>query len=264
MSGVNAYASIEKRSFENALMRLLLSEYGLAGGRRIAMLLVEDVQKLIAEFYPDLGDAASGALIWTCTADEGKKAEAGKPAEEYRTITVKLPLVTGEELQSWVGRQPRSQKRSQKAPDRERAQVARLVKTAAEQGGLLTIAEVSVMINRSYALVSRYVKEWYEQTGELLPLKGYRMDQGASPTHKGEVVRLYEQGKEPPDIAHETGHSLKSVERYLKDYQRVLMLLRDRKKVEEISILIGRGRTVVLQYIQIAQEYHPELFQNDL
>lgn len=262
MSRVNPYASIEKRSFESALMRLLLSEYGLAGGRRIALLLVEDVQQLIAEFYPDLGQSASGSLIWTCTADEGKKAEAGKPTEEYKTITLRLPLIGAEELRSWTEKRPASQDSQAKARRRERAQVARLIQSAAEQGGLLTIAELSVMVNRSYAQVARYIQEWQQETGELLPLKGYRMDQGASPTHKGEITRLYEQGLEPPDIAHETGHSLKSVERYLKDYERVKMLLRDHKNAEEISSLIGRGRTVVLQYVHIAEEFHPELFQD--
>jgi hypothetical protein len=69
-----------------------------------------------------------------------------------------------------------------------------LVKAAAEQGGLLTIAELSVMLNRSYQVISDYAREWREETGETLPLKGYRMDQGSSPTHKGEIIRLYEQG----------------------------------------------------------------------
>lgn len=264
MSERNPYASIEKRNFESALMRLLLSEYGLAGGRRIALLLVEDVQRLIQEYYPDLGQAASGTLVWTCTADEGKKAEAGKRVEEYPTITLQLPLISPAELHSWSEKCTPSQDRSQKAPHREREQVARLIQTAAEQGGLLTIAEVSVMVNRTYDQVMRYIQEWQTETGQLLPLKGYRMDQGACPTHKGAITRLYEQGKEPPDIARETGHSLKSVERYLKDYERVKMLLRDRKTADEIGMLIGRGKTVVLQYIRIAQEFHPELFQGGL
>jgi hypothetical protein len=86
------------------------------------------------------------------------------------------------------------------------------------------------------------------------------MDQGASPTHKGVIVRLDEQGVEPPDIARETRHSLKSVERYLKDYERVKMLLKDRKSAEDIRVLIGRGTKVVLQYFALAREFHPELF----
>ena len=65
---------------------------------------------------------------------------------------------------------------------------------------------------------------------------------------------------EPPDIARETGHNLKSVERYLKDYERVKLLLKRGVVVDEISSMIGRGKRVVLEYIEIAREYHPELF----
>jgi len=86
------------------------------------------------------------------------------------------------------------------------------------------------------------------------------MDQGSRPTHKKEIVRLYEQGLEPPDIAWKTGHSLKSVERYLKDYERVKLLLKRGTAAEEISGLIGRGRHVVLEYVELARQYHPELF----
>jgi len=257
MSQVNPYASIAKRSFESALMNLLLTEYGMAGGRRIAKLLVEDVQKLIAAYYPTLQQSASGTLVWTCTADEGKKAEAGKPTEEYKTVTLQLPLVTQDELQARTDRNAR-------ANEREKRQAARLLKSADEQGGLLTIAELSVILNRSYSKVRSYIQEWQDETGELLPLKGYRMDQGASPTHKGQIVRLYEQGKEPPDIAYETGHSLKSVERYLNDYQRVKMLLEDHQNLTKICNVIGRGKAVVLQYLQIAQEFHPELTPTEL
>ena len=91
-------------------------------------------------------------------------------------------------------------------------------------------------------------------------LKGYRMDQGSRPTHKKEIVRLYEQELEPPDDARETGHSLKAVERYLQGYERVKLPLKRRVGVEETSSLVGRGKHVVLEYVEIARQYHPELF----
>jgi len=31
-------------------------------------------------------------------------------------------------------------------------------------------------------------------------------------------------------------------------------------KAEEISSLIGRGKRVVLEYVELARQYHPELF----
>lgn len=261
MSRVNPYASMEKRRFESALLHLLLTEYGmLQGGRRIAQLLVEDVVSLMAEFFPESAQAGSGTLVWSCTADEGKKAEPGKRTEEYKTITVQLPLVTTEELRNYTA--PAGSKRPD-AKGRDRARAVRLVKAAAEQGGLLTIAEVSAILNRSYEVTRTYIRGWEEETGELLPLKGYRMDQGSSPTHKKEIVRLSEEGLAPPDIARQTQHSLKSVERYLKDYERVKLLLKRGVALTEIGLMIDRGQSVVLEYVEIARQYHPELFDEE-
>jgi transposase len=259
MSRVNPYASIEKRTFASALLHLLETEYGLLGGRRILQLLVEDVMALVAEFYPPTEQAASGILVWTCTADEGKKAEPGKRTEEYKTVTIKLPFVTVADLQERTDKKTPRAKTRATAQARDKRRLARLVKAAEEQGGLLTIAELSVILNKSYEVTRQYVREWEEETGELLPMKGYRMDQGSRPTHKKEIARLYEQGLEPPDVARETGHSLKSVERYLKDYERVKLLLKRRMGAEEISSMVGRGKRVVLEYLEIAREHHPEL-----
>jgi hypothetical protein len=260
MSRVNPYASIEKRTFESALLYLLETEYALLGGRRILQLLVDDVMELMNEFYPPTERLGSGDLVWTCTADEGKKAEPGKRTEEYKTVTVKLPLVTRSDLRSrTAGKTPRHKTRAT-ARERDKRRLARLVKVAEDQGGLLTIAELSVILNKSYEVTRKYAREWEEETGELLPLKGYRMDQGSRPTHKREIVRLYERGLEPPDVARETGHSLKSVERYLQDYERVKLLLKRGMEAEEISNVIGRGKRVVLEYVKLARQHHPELF----
>jgi len=261
MSRVNPYASIEKRTFESALIHLLETEYGLLGGRRILALLAEDVQALVNEFYPTTERASSGTLVWTCTADEGKKAEVGKRTEEYKTATVLLPLVTKADLRERTDKKiSAAGKKRDAARERDKRRLVRLLKEAEAQGGLLTIAELGVILNKSYALTQKYIREWEEETGEMLPLKGYRMDQGSRPTHKKEIIRLYEQGMEPPDIARETGHSLKSVDRYLKDYERVKMMLKRDSGVEEISAVIGRGKSVVVEYVEIVREYHPELF----
>jgi hypothetical protein len=259
MSQVNPYASIAKRTFGSALLHLLETEYGLLGGRRILRLLVEDVQQLVDEFYPSTERASSGTLVWTCTADEGRKAVPGKSTEEYKATTVQLPFVTSPDLQERTERKLPRPQRVSAARERDKQRLVRLVKAAAEQGGLLTLAELSVLLNKSYQVISTYVREWEAENSEVLPLKGYKMDQGSRPTHKKEIVRLHEQGREPPDIARETCHDLKSVERYLQDYRRVKMLLKQSMGAEEISSTIGRGRSVVLEYIEIARQYHPEL-----
>jgi len=263
MSRVNPYGSIQKRTFESALLHKLETEWGLLGGRRILQLLIDAVVELRDEFYPATENGGSGTLIWTCTADEGRKAIAGKRTEEYKTVTVKLPLVTAEDLKDRTGGKTPRNKTAQKANERDKKRLARIVKAAADQGGLLTVAELSVILNKSYEVVRNYARAWEEETGELLPLKGYRMDQGSRPTHKREIAKLHEEGLEPPDIARATGHSVGSVERYLQDYERVRMLLKRKMSVEDISTMIGRGKRVVVEYVELAREYHPELFEGE-
>jgi hypothetical protein len=40
------------------------------------------------------------------------------------------------------------------------------------------------------------------------------------------------------------------------------MLLKSGNDVNAISVMINRGRKVVLEYVKIAQEYHPDLVKN--
>lgn len=259
MSRINPYASIEKRSFQAALIHLLETEYRIVGSHRLLRLLAEDVERLVAEFYPAAQRLASGSLVWTCTADEGQKAQPGKPTEAYKAVTVALPLITADELADHT--QPDRQRSSaQRSRERLKRQIRRLVLAAAEQGGLLTLAELSLILGVGYEPVRTCVREIEDETGQPLPLKGYKMDQGSRPTHKGDIIRLSEEGLEPPDIARLTHHSVKSVERYLKDYERVRMLLKQNLDCDQISAIIGRGKAVVQQYIAQARRFHPELF----
>ena len=259
MSRVNQYASIEKRTFQAALIYLLETEYRLLGSQRVLHVLAEDIEKLAEEFYLTPDRARSGQLVWTCTGNDGQKARPGKRTEAYKTVTVLLPLIEPSEVKERIERCRKGQELA-RVHERQKRQVQRLVTAAVEQGGLLTLAELSLILGISYKAVQGYVQEIEKEMGKPLPLKGYKMDQGSRPSHKGEIIRRFEQGLEPPDVAHETGHNLTSVERYLKDYERVRMLLKQELSVEAISAIIGRGKSLVKEYVALARVYHPELF----
>ena len=137
--------------------------------------------------------------------------------------------------------------------------MVRLVKSAAEQGGLLTGAELSVLMNRSLGKVHEYVRTWEAETGEALPLKGYVLDMGSSPTHKGIICRKFEEGMSPPDIARATGHTLAAVDNYLGTYERIKVLLRRGFDVETIGHVTGKAARTIAQYLVIVECYHPDL-----
>ena len=152
MSRINPYASIAKRTFQAALVYLLETEYRIVGSHRILKVLAEDVERLVEEFYPTTERLQSGQMMWTCTGDEGQKAQPGKPTEEYKTVTVVLPLIGPEELAEHTERCAAGQG-GKRPRERLKRQITRLVLAAAEQGGLLTLAELSVILGVGYELV---------------------------------------------------------------------------------------------------------------
>lgn len=55
-------------------------------------------------------------------------------------------------------------------------------------------------------------------------MKGYVLDQGSNPTHKGIIVSLYKNGISSADIVLKTGHMQDAVDRYLKGYEQVFRI----------------------------------------
>jgi hypothetical protein len=141
--------------------------------------------------------------------------------------------------------------------------MVRLLKSAKCQGGLLSGAELSMLMNRSLSTIRKYLDTYTKKTGEILPLKGYVLDQGSLPTHKGIIISLYEQGISPADIILKTTHSPDAVDRYIKHYTQVKKLLI--KKMDETSIkeITGRSMKVVREYIKLYMDLNPEESRNN-
>lgn len=256
------YATVGRRDFQAAIEHLLETEFKLVGSHRVIRLIAESIVDLHREFYPELSRQEPGTVVWATTkAGEGAKTSWGKRAEEYGTQMVHLPLVTKAEIASRMragpGRDPRDNRRKEFRRDTET--VVRLVKSAAEQGGLLTGAELSVLMNRSLMKIHEYIRTYEAETGEALPLKGYVLDMGSSPTHKGIICRKLEEGMSPPDIARATGHTLAAVDNYLGTYDRIKVLLRKGLDVPTICQVTGKAARTVAEYLVIVECYHPGL-----
>ena len=89
--------------------------------------------------------------------------------------------------------------------------------------------------------------------------KGYFYDQGLKPSHKAEIVTLYEQGFDELEVAQRSGHTPDSVGHYLRDYERVKVLLARKWQPEEIPRVTNMRLSVVKAYADLAYQYHPEL-----
>jgi len=258
------YKTVGRRDFGSAVEHMLETEFKLVGSHRVIRMMVERIMELHREFFPETKHQSPGTVFWATTkAGEGAKVSWGKRAEEYGIQMVQLPLVTAAEIESRMnggpGRDPKENRRKEFRRDRMTA--VRLLKSAAEQGGLLSGAEVSVLMNRSLIKVHEYIRSHEEETGEALPLKGYVLDMGSSPTHKGIICQKFEEGMSPPDIARATGHSLEAVDNYLGTYGRIKTLLRKGFDIETICQVTGKARRTVAHYLVIAERYQPQLLK---
>ena len=137
--------------------------------------------------------------------------------------------------------------------------MSRLVKSAYKQGGLLTGAELAVLMNRSLNAIGRYLKVYHQTHNDILPTKGIILDQGSRPTHKAPIVNLHEQGYPDPDIARLTNHTIESVGRYLRAYKNVKMMMVKGFNLMEMVRVSGKSRSTVIQYRELVYQYHPDL-----
>lgn len=254
------YESINKRNFHQAIVNLLENEYKILGSRKVLEMLADDIENLQREYYPGQSQVRIGEIVFRTTKDDGQRQSYGKKVEDYRTTTVVLPLITEQDVERRIYFKKGDRNSNYKHREsRDIEMMVRLLKSAKSQGGLLSGAELSVLMNRSLSTIRKYLDAYIEKTGEILPLKGYVLDQGSLPTHKGIIISLYEQGISPADIVLKTGHSQDAVDRYIKNYEQVKKLIR--KGMDEISIkeITRRSLKVVREYIKLYKDLNPEI-----
>lgn len=254
------YESITKRDFKTGLVRLLESEYKIIGSHRVLLMLADDIEQLHQEYYPQQSRLRSGDVVWQTTKNDGQRPNYGKKTESYGIQTVILPLIRDEDVERRIFFKKGDRNSNYRHREvRDIELMVRLLKSAKEQGGLLSGAELSVLMNRSLTTVGKYLKAYFEKTGEILPMKGYVLDQGSNPTHKGIILSLYEQGVSPADIVLKTGHTQGAVDRYIKAYEQVLQLVKKRHDAISICQITGRTMNTNRQYLRLVKDFHPEL-----
>lgn len=253
------YESLKKRDFRSALIHLLENEYKLLGSRKILELLSEDIEDLHNEYYPNISRVGNGEIIFRTTKDDGQRQSYGKKTEDYASITVKLPLITNDDIERRIYYKKGDKNSNYKHQNsRDIETMVRLLKSAKEQNGLLSGAELSILMNRSLGTIGKYLRIHIKETGEILPLKGYVLDQGSLPTHKGIIISLYENGESPADIVLKTSHSQEAVDRYIKQYDQIKKLLKKGLKEQVIVSITGRSLNVVRQYIKLYSNFYPK------
>jgi hypothetical protein len=136
--------------------------------------------------------------------------------------------------------------------------VARIMREAYQQGALLSMRDIELLTWRHSGSLTA-TRTAYERANDcVLPHTGTLQDMGSCITHKREIVlKTVKEGMAPTEVARQTNHTLRAVERYVNDYQRVVECCRLSPSMDYIARVTRISPHVVAQYLKIDREIHP-------
>ena len=256
-----SYIGVSRRTFQQAIVHLLETEYGFINSPRVLAMLAEDIQQLAKQFFPADVSVHPGWLVFTGTKATGPKAHPARTAGGYTLVTISWPVLLPEDSLA-LAKMPSGRAGAKQRDALFKRRLQRIIEHGEQHPEgpvLLTITDLALMLGCNNSQVSVRLKELRQESGKPLLTKGYYFDQGMRPTHKAEIVALYEEGMDEADIARHTHHHQSSVGRYLRDYARVKLLLRHQTPPPEIAPISGLQPGVVKAYVKLVHRFHPDL-----
>lgn len=257
-----AYVGSSKRTFATALDNLLAKDYALVGSKRVRQMMGEDILALVEQFYPPQERMRAGWVVFTGTKASGKKAYPGQEGGDHELVTISWPLLLPEDVQTLMAA-PSGEVGKQMHQRLLMKRLVRLVEHGRQhkQGPvLLTHADLSLLLGVDNRQIGQLLARARRETGQPLMTKGYYFDQGMRPTHKAQIIALYERGVDEAAIAQRTHHSQRAVGHYIRDYERVKLLVEKQVPLEEMAPLTGMTLAVVKAHWKLLQKHRPDLF----
>ena len=261
MTSQQAYVGTAQRTFSKAVVHLLETSYRLLGSDRVLDLIAADVKELAEQFYPPPERLHSGWMVFTGVKASGHKAYPGQSAADHELVTLAWPVLLAEDLEKLATR-PTGKPGRQARQTLLQKRITRIVEYGWQhpQGPvLLTQADLAAMLSLDTVQVGKLLKAARQATGKPLLTKGYYFDQGMRPTHKDQIIALYEAGLDEADIARQSQHQPTSVGKYIRDYERVKLLLKNQDSIQRIVYITGMQPSVVKAYVGMVYKYHPDL-----
>jgi len=229
------------KGIHGAIKHLLEEQYAFVGGDRVQNMLIEDLIKIFQQYSRDPWNLEIGQTLWFAVhVDE--KPGPGKTLDKMRVVPTILSITHEEDKQMRVNGFSHQEVR--------RYRVARMLREAYAQNGVLTQADVAELIGVSAGTIGKDIKAYQTEQEVILPYRGTVHDIGPSMTHKKVIITKFLQGIPTPDIARSTQHTEEACDRYIKAFKKVKMLY-GRMKPIEIARTLEMSERLVNEYITI-------------
>ena len=236
------FGSAQKRFLQSSIVNFLDKEFPRFFGPVIRQKMAEKIVELVEGQLPQKEHLRPGQCIWNAVSIDTRP-----DSPDCRFIPVILTLVDSADVKNLARGVPMSKIAAQS--------VARICREAFDQGALLSMRDIGLLVWRTNGTMSTIRKKWEVNEKTTLPHVGTVQDFGTCISHKAAIIRkvVYE-GKDPRRAADETKHSQRAVDRYLKDFHRVKICYDQVADIEFVVRTTGLSRHLVDQYVRIIKE----------
>jgi hypothetical protein len=133
--------------------------------------------------------------------------------------------------------------------------VARLLTEAYEQGGLLSMRDLSLIMCYTHSHLSDLRLKYEKRNNTILHFVGYDHDMGTAISHKTTILKkIFVDKKDPVQVAREMGHSPEAVQNYCIGLNKVKWCLENKISKDEIRIVTGMSAHLIDEYLKIMEE----------
>ncbi len=239
---VKRYRSAHARFFKPVIMQFFATECPRFFGPTIREKLADELINIFEAIAPERSRLRPGQALWNAL-DQNTRGDS--PRRRY--VPVVLTLTCEEDIKQLADGTV-TRKVAEQA-------VARMIREAYEQGGILSSRDLGLLTLRHGSGVSRMRQQYETEHQCTLPHTGALHDMGSCVSHKNIIVqKAILEKKDPAQVARECNHSQTAVDRYLKDYHRVKTLYELNQDLDFIHLATQIAKHVIKQYIALIEK----------
>lgn len=237
------YDSARKRFLLASIDRFFELEFPRLFGPFMREQIADRLVQLIEEQLPPRDYVRPGQCVWNAVA-----LETRPDSPKLRLVPVVLTLVDSEQTEQLAA--------GARLQDIMADSIARMMEEAFEQGGLLSVRDLALLLCHHSSSISAARTRWERQHQQTLPHPGSLQDFGSCLTHKLAIItKVVYQKKSTRQVAKETKHSQRAVDRYLKDFYRVRTCYYSNPEREFIRRATGLSPYLIDQYLDIINKH---------
>lgn len=233
------YSSARQRFLKSVIEQFFAREFPRFFGPVIRQKLSEQLLIIFENLCPEKNRLKPGQVLWNAL---NKNTRATSEKRSY--VPVILSLITPQDIEQLAQGTAMS--------EITRSAIARIIKEAYAQGGILSSRDIGLLTLRDPSTASSLRIAYEKEHSCQLPHTGLLHDIGTGVSHKAVILRkVIIEKKDPADVARETSHSQKAVDRYLNDYHRVKTVYEHNPDIDYIHRVTALSKYLVKQYVDI-------------